>query len=280
MAWTNPRTWIAEKLLSADLNPHVRDNLNYLKDNIGLGAASELTIVAGVVTKAKANHTIDTAGDAAEDDLDTINGGVEGDVIFIRAENAARTVILKDGTAGADNLDLSGHDIYLTDTDQVVCLIYDGTNWILVSADNRVVEFMVNAFQYPNTGADWAPSASGASLPATRVGVICWLPLNFLKLGDQILSYKLVGDAIESAAITLDCKLVRVNKADPLNTTDIAGGGITQVDADGNFDSEATLTAAEVVATDKQYYLEILGTTGVADAILVMGAEVKVVRLS
>ena len=45
------------------------------------------------------------------------------------------------------------------------------------------------------------------------------------------------------------------------------------------FDSLATLTAAEVVATDKQYYLEILGTTGVADAILVMGAEVKVIRL-
>ena len=84
---------------------------------------------------------------------------------------------------------------------------------------------------------------------------------------------------MEAAAITLDCKIVRVNLADPLTTTDIAGGGMTQIDADGDFDSETTLTAIETVATDKQYTLEILGTTGVGDAITVMGAEVVVRRL-
>ena len=279
MAWTNPKTWTAEVLTSADMNVHFRDDLNYLKENIGLGAVSELTIAAGVVTKAKAYHDIDTEADAASDELDTISGGSEGDVIFIRAENAARTVIVKDGIAGADNLDLGGNDIYLTDIDQVICLIYDGTNWILVATYNQVREFAANAFQYPNPGTDWTPELNGAGLGASLGAKKCWLPLNFLKLGDQILSYKLVGDATEAAVLTLDCKLVAIHKANPIAPSDVAGGGITQVDSDGDFDVEATLTAAEVVTTDWQYALEILGTTGADDSITVMGAEVKVVRL-
>ena len=76
----------------------------------------------------------------------------------------------------------------------------------------------------------------------------------------------------------LDCKLVRVNLANPLTTTDIAGGGIVQVTADGNFDVLATLNAVEVVATDKQYKLEIEATTGIGDGIYVIGAEVKINR--
>lgn len=34
MAWTSPRTWVAgEVVTAAELNTHVRDNLNYLHDN-------------------------------------------------------------------------------------------------------------------------------------------------------------------------------------------------------------------------------------------------------
>jgi hypothetical protein len=274
MAWTNPKTWIAETLASADLNTEVRDNLNFLKANIALGAFVELTIATGEVTKTQAVHTVDTQADAASDELDTINGGAEGEVLILIAENAARTVILKNGTG---NLDIGG-DVYLTDVDQPVVLVHDGTNWLLVSAPNLTVELTVNAFQYPAPGTDWTPALVGATLGASLATKKCWIPLNFLKTGDQIVSYRVTGDVVEAAAATLDCKLVRVNLADPPTTTDVAGGGITQVDADGDFDSEAVLTAVEVVATDKQYALEILGTTGAGDSINVMGAEVKVVR--
>ena len=149
-SWTVPKTWTAAVLTSADMNTHVRDNLNFLKVNIALEAATELTIAAGVITKTKAYHDIDTQADAATDDLDTINGGAEGDIIYLRAENAARTIIVKDGTAGADNLDLRGNDIYLTDTDQILVLMHDGTNWVIVSPPNLVQEFTVDTFQYPN----------------------------------------------------------------------------------------------------------------------------------
>jgi len=278
MAWTNPRTWGAEQLLSADLNPHVRDNLNYLKANIGLDASVELTIAAGVVTKTKSYHSIDTESDDATDDLDTINGGSDGDVIFLLAEDATHTVVLKDG-AGAGKLDLRGNDIYLTDINQFVLLQHNGTEWVLDSGPNHVHEFPANAFQYPNPGTDWTPELNGAGLAASLAAKKCWLPLNFLKIGDQIISYRLVGDTTETTGLTLDCQLYSIGKNAPPDENVIANGAIAQVSGSGTFDVETILTAAEVIATDKQYTLEVLGTTQAGDTITVMGAEVKVIRL-
>jgi len=277
MAWTNPRTWGSEKLQSAHLNPHVRDNLNYLKANIGLGTPAELTIVAGEVAKTKGYHSIDTQGDAATDDLDTINGGEDGDIIFIRAENAARTVVVKNGTGNID----CGGDIYLDNTNQLIAIMYDDTlsKWHPLGPCAIERTMIRNTFQYPAPGTDWTPAVTGATLAASMAAKKCWLPLSVFKIGDILMSYKLVGDAVEAAALTLDCKLVRVNKADPITTTDVAGGGIVQVVANGNFDVEATLTNPETIATDKQYILEILGTTGIGDSFIVMGAELLVIRL-
>jgi len=277
MGWTAVHTWTAAVLTVAQMNEQVRDNIDFLKENIALEAAVELTIAAGVITKTKAYHFVDTEADAATDDLDTISGGSDGDIIFLEAEHTDRTVILKDGTG---NLQLGG-DIYLDNTGLVVALIYNGTlaMWLPIAFANIVREFTVNAFQYPNPGVDWTPGAEGAKLGVSLAAKKCWLPLNFLKLGDYIVSYKLVGDIVEANNAFLDCKLVRINKADPLTTTDVAGGAIVQVGVDGNFDSLATLTAIEIVATDKQYNLELLATTNVGDTITVLGAEVKVIRL-
>jgi hypothetical protein len=174
----------------------------------------------------------------------------------------------------------SGEPLYDTTLDQL--RIGDGStaggDKVAMEGNGIARVFMANAFQYPAPGTDWTPQVEGAHLAQNLSAKNVWLPLNFLKIGDVITSYKLVGDAIEAAALTLDCKLVRVNKADPLTTTDITNGAITQVDADGNFDSEAD-NDDETVATDKQYVLEILGTTGAGDSITVMGAEVSVTRL-
>ena len=53
----------------------------------------------------KSYHDVDTQAGAASDDLDTINGGNIGSFLVLRPENAARTVVLKDGTG---NLVLAG----------------------------------------------------------------------------------------------------------------------------------------------------------------------------
>lgn len=277
MAWTAPRTWVANDVLTAaQLNTDIRDNEEYLKAYLHPDATTELTINAGSITVTQTYHTVDTQADAGEDDLDTIAGVSEGMIVILRAEHTDRTVVVKNGTGNI----VCGGDIYLDDVNKHVALICDDSGDMNLLYTWREVTFTANAFQYPAPGTDWTHQVEGAHLAQNLAAKNVWLPLNFLKIGDGIVSYKLLGDAIEAAALTLDCKLVRVNLADPLTTTDVAGGAIAQIDADGDFDSEATLTAVETVTTDKQYALEILGTTGVGDAITVMGAEVLVRRLT
>jgi len=281
MAWTAPRTWVANNVLTAaQLNTDIRDNEEFLKENILLEEADELTISGGAVTVTKSYHKIETEGAAATDDLVTIAGVAEGRILFLRAAHTDRTVVLK---ATGGNLVL-GADISLDNDVKHVALICDADGDLHLLYSARDVTFMANAFQYPAPGTDWTPAITGATLAANLAAKKCWLPLNFLKIGDAIVSYKIVGDMHEEGGdtCTFDCKLVRVNLADPLTTTDVAGGGITQVDADGDFDSLATLTALETVATDKQYLLELLGTTSnvsTNEFIKVIGAEVLVRRL-
>ena len=89
--------------------------------------AIELTISSGAVTRTQVYHTIDTESDAASDDLDTINGGTEGDIIVIRAEDQTRSVVVK---SGVGNIVLkTGMDETLNDIDDHLALICDGTNW-------------------------------------------------------------------------------------------------------------------------------------------------------
>lgn len=94
----------------------------------------ELTISSGAITITGANHTIDTESDAASDDLDTINGGVDGAVLVLRAANAARTVVLKHNTGNIVTPD--GADITLDETSKVVTLVYDAelSDWLVVSS--------------------------------------------------------------------------------------------------------------------------------------------------
>lgn len=85
---------------------------------------TELTIATGAVTATGNVHTIDTEADAASDDLDTINGTIAGQIVVLSAQNAARTVVLKDGTG---NLKLAG-DFSLDNTEDRITLISNGTN--------------------------------------------------------------------------------------------------------------------------------------------------------
>lgn len=274
--WTTPKTMGAEVGTSTDWNTHVRDNLMHLKENIGLAAPAELTISGGVVTKTKSFHTIDTQSDDPSDDLNTINGGSDGDVIFLSAEHTDRTVVLKNETG---NMHIGG-DMYLDNTHHVIGLIYSATDseWHRFTGAGVGKTFMVNDFRCPNPGTDWSFDVKGVTLAQNKATKLTYLPLNFLKIDDLIVSYKLVGDATEGTALTLDCKLVRVNKADPVTTSDITGGGIAQVNSNGNFDVLATLTAPELIATDKQYILQVTATTTGSDSFVLMGAEVLVIR--
>jgi len=58
----------------------------------------ELTISSGEITVTGTWHNIDTESSSATDDLDTINGGVDGMRLIIKANNSSRTVVVKDTT--------------------------------------------------------------------------------------------------------------------------------------------------------------------------------------
>ena len=102
-----------------------------INGRIRLGTASELTIATGAITVTGDYHRVDTESNAASDDLDTINGMQDGDEVVIRAENGARTVVLKDGTG---NLSL-GADISLDDADDIIKLFHNGTNIVKIGGN-------------------------------------------------------------------------------------------------------------------------------------------------
>lgn len=146
---------------------------------------------------------------------------------------------------------------------------------VVMSGHKNSQVFLANTFQCPASGTDWTFSQWGAALSASKTTKYCWLPLDFLKVGDEIVSYKVYGDCTEAAAATLDCKLIKVT-AD--SSSDVTGGAMTQVTADGPIASTVTITSPETVVAGKFYALMFTGTTGVGDQFYVNGAEVTVNR--
>ena len=109
------------------------DGLSIEDDFLSFADQSELTIAAGVITVTGSRHTIDTQSDDATDDLDTINGGLEGDILIIKAKNLAHTVVCKDST---DNLRLAG-DFSLDGLQDTLVLIKRDVVWDEVSRSDN-----------------------------------------------------------------------------------------------------------------------------------------------
>ena len=84
-------------------------------------AATELTISSGAITATQSMHTVDTEGDASTDDLVTVNGIAENELVVMRPANDGRSVVFKHGS---DNLECNGNsDITLDDEHDVVLLL-------------------------------------------------------------------------------------------------------------------------------------------------------------
>jgi hypothetical protein len=120
-------------LAAGTSNRTVAGSNNRLRNDIGTPSAAEVvqavTIASGVVTILNSGQTkvltVDTESAGATDDLDTVSGGIAGDIIVLKAANAARDVVAKDGTG---NMRLAG-DFTLDNTDDAITLLYDGTIW-------------------------------------------------------------------------------------------------------------------------------------------------------
>lgn len=88
----------------------------------------ELTIATGAITVTGVFHTIDTEADDSTDNLDTISGGADGQILVLRIEDSARNVVLT--TSG--NIQTG---CLLETVSDIVVLQYDGalSKWLLLS---------------------------------------------------------------------------------------------------------------------------------------------------
>ncbi|KKK81802.1 hypothetical protein LCGC14_2809790, partial [marine sediment metagenome] len=91
--WIEPVLRSGEASEPFDWNNQELDNIKTLN----MSSGTELTISSGAVTATQGHHSVDTEGNAATDDLDTINGLSSNDLLFLFAENGARTVRIRNG---------------------------------------------------------------------------------------------------------------------------------------------------------------------------------------
>lgn len=112
---------------------------------INSGVSASLTIAAGViaVTNVGSSYSIDTEGASASDDLDTINGGADGDILYLRNTNDARNVVLKHATGNIWNPNLTNTTLDVT-TD-LVCLMYSSVLGYWVIQSSSVVSNFLNS---------------------------------------------------------------------------------------------------------------------------------------
>ena len=126
---TTAQTWAAGTRFVNRLTAGYWDEVCRL---IQLTSAEPITISNDTITIIQSFHIVDTEGQASSDDLATIQGGEEGDLLFLRCASSSRTVVIKHGIG---NIRIpGGQDFALDSTDKAVLLLYDGTNWLLVGA--------------------------------------------------------------------------------------------------------------------------------------------------
>lgn len=120
------------------LAAHINTLQNYLAklwNTFAFVGATELTISSGAVTVTGNYHTIDTEGDAASDDLESISLGTdieEASLLIFRPDNDARTIVVKHDVGNI--LCVGGEDFTLDDEEDFCVAIYDAglAKWLVM----------------------------------------------------------------------------------------------------------------------------------------------------
>jgi hypothetical protein len=103
-------------------------------------ADTELTIAAGAVTATGTRHHIDTQSDAATDNLDTINGGNDNQLLIISSASNSRDVTVRDQSVSGGNVHLDAATAFtFTNSRDLLTLIYDTrfNQWLEISRSNN-----------------------------------------------------------------------------------------------------------------------------------------------
>lgn len=145
-----------------------------LQEFLGLNLtdSTELTISSGAVTVTQGYHTIDTEGDASSDDLDTVTvAGGEGDILILRPESSARTVVIKHATGNiqcVEEYDITMDDDY----DFAVLIRKDGSNWMAWSGSRKMPDFLDNGDTLGGALAGDIYYHDGTTVTNLRIGTV------------------------------------------------------------------------------------------------------------
>jgi hypothetical protein len=82
-----------------------------------------LTIASGVIAAIFEHHLVDTEAAAATDDIDTINGGIQDQIVRFRSVNSGRDPVFKNGTGNI----VCGADRTLSNLADEIAFRYDAT---------------------------------------------------------------------------------------------------------------------------------------------------------
>lgn len=156
--------------LAADILKHANS-----AGELELAGSVELTISSGEVVAAQNWHLVDTEGDAATDDLNTItkqDDMDDGFILFLRAAHTDRTVAIKHNTGNI--LSVDGNDIWLDDSSDFAILIYDGnlSKWLALGvrpADGTTLEQVQGKIRVKDGGIS-ADKLAADSVDDTKVG--------------------------------------------------------------------------------------------------------------
>lgn len=131
------------------------------------GAFTEVTIdAAGEIAITTVRHTVDTFGDAATDNLDTISGLAEGQLVILTAENAARVVTIRHGI---DNIYCPNDaDIVLNDVYSVMAVgIAGGDVLVMGGGGTELEDTPTNGELTKAPTSNWAYDHNAAVLSST-----------------------------------------------------------------------------------------------------------------
>lgn len=96
---------------------------------------SDLTIASDAITVANSYHRIDTEAAAATDNLATINGGTNFQIVMLQTTSSSRDVTV---VHGAGNIYLNGlADFVLDNSRDVLVLVKTGAEWNEVCRSNN-----------------------------------------------------------------------------------------------------------------------------------------------
>lgn len=144
-----------------NFNGYDANAINWLNFDDGV----EVTISGGVLAVTQTWHRIDTEADGATDDIETITGGTDGCLLIVRAENAARTVVLKHGVGNIQSF--TAEDVVLDESYKAAILIYDAalSKWLVIGGGGNAIDAFSVAYT-PTTPGDWdsVPGNVGAAL--------------------------------------------------------------------------------------------------------------------